>query len=497
MNRSDHRRSTVGLDLGTSGVRAVVLDCHTGEIQSEATQPVGVRTGGDLVTADADEIVDAVLTVLARTPAELAADVAAIGFSVQGEAFVPLDRFGRAVDRVPLSMDKRGAGQVSRMADALGAERFQQLTGQPLNEMFPVFKIAAESDRWDAARYLGLGDHVLTQLGGGALTDWTQAARTGLFDVEARAWSQILAEPMGLACVTSRMARPVAAGTVAGTLSADIASLSGLSSSTRLVVGMHDQAAAFLGAGGVADHTAVMSLGTSECVTVGSGTRLRLEGTGVACYPALPGLWMTLAGTAAGGWGLTWLAELTGAATPQQQKALLDAPAAQPGEVLLLPYFTGSGTLDNDPVARGTITGLTLNTRADQLVRAFYESSGYEMAKVLGALSGQIGISAVHIAGAGSQNRRAVQIRADAIDLTLSPVHPQAAARGAAVLAGGALGESVPAPQLCGAAVVPNLDHRERHLHRRQAYRDLYDAIAGLRPESAPTTTEAPRGTIR
>ena len=78
------------------------------------------------------------------------------------------------------------------MSERFGAERVQQITGQPLNRMFSVYKIAVGDAAWRppaAIAYRALSDFVSTRWGAAPAIDWTLAARTGLFDVETAAWS--------------------------------------------------------------------------------------------------------------------------------------------------------------------------------------------------------------------------------------------------------------------------------------------------------------------
>lgn len=485
---------TVGVDLGTTGIRAVVLDPRSGEILDAATRPVRVTTDGDAVTSDPAEIVAATVEVIAEATRGHVADVAAIGFSVQGEAFVPVDTAGHAVGPVPLSMDRRGRPMLPRVADTLGEKEFQVITGQPLHAMFAGFKMVAGDAEWRADRYLGLGDHLLAVLGGEPLTDFTQAARTGLFDVERRVWSAPLIDAVGLTDAFRRLPRVAASGTSAGHLSATMADRTGLRMDTRLVVGMHDQAAAFVGGGGDSDGTAVFSLGSSECLTVASQSRPDIIGTGLACYPTGSDQWLVLAGTAAGGWGLQWLARFVGIEEPRARQEFLNAPPDTPTEVLLLPYFTGSGTLDNNPYARGVISGLSLDTRPADLVRAMYESSGYEAAKILDALSGQVRVTGIRAVGAGSGNRAALQVRADAADWEIVSGDLHAAARGAATIAARGAGLDVCGALAPSSALVPRPAHRDHHRRRRESYRQLYSALALPNGTGADTMTEEPRG---
>jgi sugar (pentulose or hexulose) kinase len=225
---------------------------------------------------------------------------------------------------------------------------------------------------------------VTARWGAAAALDWTLAARTGLFDVDAATWS---AEMTSAAAVDAHwltevpFSECVPCGTPIGTVSGDAAERLRVPSGTALVAGAHDQAASFIGAGGRAGSVSTFALGSSDCLTVETPQRpTGIAGTGFATYPWRPARWLTLAGTAAGGWTLDWYVALTGVGDAD---ALLSESSTEPPPVIVLPYLAGSGTLDNDPSGRGAVIGLTLDLSRAQLTRAFLEAAGYELASIV------------------------------------------------------------------------------------------------------------------
>src|SRR5690606_26542219 len=99
--------------------------------------------------------------------------------------------------------------------------------------------------------------------------------------------------------------RVAPAGAIVGSLTDDAATRLGLSTRVVVVAGSHDQAAGFVGAGGLPGVRSAIAFGSSDCVSVGSIERpAGLEDTGFASYPVDDSMWVTLAGTAAGGWAL-------------------------------------------------------------------------------------------------------------------------------------------------------------------------------------------------
>ncbi len=492
--------SLLGIDLGTTGVRALVVD-DAGTHVASAARPVPLDMEGGRAEVDAVVVSAAVDAVIRDVVGPLKDPVRALSFSTQGEVVLAVDAHGRALAPVPVSMDRRGVAVEPRIGRRLGPGEFARITGQPPHPMFSVHKIAAGGPVWHSEtvdRYLTLDAHIARGLGAEPATDLSMAARTGLLDVDARTWSDRIvdaARAEGAArLLVQRLPSLAVAGQVIGSVSPEAAARTGLRPGTAIVAGAHDQAAAYLGAAGIPGLRSVFSLGSSDCLTVGSAERpAGLDGTGFASYPMGPSGWLTLAGTAAGGWALEWWARMLGTSVSE----VFDHPAAAPSSVMVLPYLIGSGTLDNDPAAHGAIIGLTLGTTREDLARAFLEASAFEMRKIVDALSQRAGISGGEISavGGGASNAVALAIRADAAGLPLAVGPEHASARGAALLAGVGIDvfpdlDHLPAPAISERAT-PSPDLADWYGGRRTAYALLYEVLRPLTAAS-PITKENP-----
>lgn len=305
--------STIGLDLGTTGIRAVSYDDAGREIAAAIRSTELIRPCDGRVEFDPEAVLESAESAVgeAATAAAAAGDpVAAIGFSSQGEAIIPIDSRGRALAPAPVAMDGRGDRAARAVAERMGPDRVQQITGQPLHRMFSIYKIAVGDQAWRPPRAVGyrtLADFIAVRWGATPAIDWTAAARTGMFDVDAKSWSgelinAVAAEAPWVAEVP--MSEPVTPGTALGPVTTAADRL-GVHPGTQLVAGLHDQAASFVGGGGRAGMVSTFALGSSDCLSVGTTQRpLGLTGTGFATYQWRPGDWLTLAGTAAGGWAL-------------------------------------------------------------------------------------------------------------------------------------------------------------------------------------------------
>lgn len=480
--------SLLGIDIGTTGVRAAAYDHRGTFLTSRSADTSLIRTDDGWVETDAEALLVAIERVVHELVScrELRRDpVVALSFSVQGEAVVPVDSAGVALANAPVSMDRRGEPAVAVVEQKLGGARIQHITGQPVHSMFSIYKIAVAGAGWigdDVAGFRCLDGFVAARWGAENAVDWSMAARTGAFDVNTRQWSAEILDAArsvaGSSVDESMLPRPVAPATVIGAVSADAAARTGLSEGTPILAGMHDQAASFIGAGGRKSTAAVFALGSSDCLTIASSVRPAVDGTGFASYPITESLWLTLAGTAAGGWALDWFSRLLG----EELAEVFDNPAPLPPALLALPYFTGSGTLDNDPSARGVLAGLSLDTTRAELVRAFLEATGFELAKITQALAtAGIATPAVHAVGGGAANHVALEIRANAAGLPLLPVRGYASARGAALLAGIGIGVFASVNLLpdaaTGSAALPDPTTRAWYDSQRAAFCALYQVM--------------------
>ncbi|WP_377645297.1 L-fuculokinase [Oryzobacter terrae] len=498
--------SLLGVDLGTSGVRVGATDASGRVLVRVGRSSRPTTPGPDLAEVDADQVVADTVALLAEVAAHPALEAdppLALSVCSQGEAAVPVDAAGRALAPAPVSRDRRGAGAVEGVVARVGAAQVQRISGQPVHPMFTLYRVAAEPGLWSSATVRGLRclpDYVMGRLGGrgaGAVTDTTVAARTGLLDVERRTWSAELADASGVDLAW--LPEVVDPGTVVGGLAPGVAAATGLAAGLPLVVASHDQATSWWGGGGSVGETSVFSFGSSDCLTIGTpGRPDGLVGTGVATYPGPADTWLTLAGTAAGGWALDWFGRTVGASDPAGLHALLDAASEVPAALLVLPYLAGSGTLDNDPAARGAVVGLALDTTRADLARAFLEAGGYELRKIAAGLADLgIVVGAVLAVGAGALSRRSLGIRADAAGRTLTVGADAGALRGAALQAAVGIGlhasfADLPRPPVLHAAE-PDPALVGWFASQGRRYADLYAALAPLGPpNAAPSASPDP-----
>jgi xylulokinase len=416
-----------------------------------------------------------------------------------GEAVTPLGPDGLVLAKSPVTFDTRSFDQCARLEATIGRKRLAHITGQPPHPMFTITKLMwwAEHDpallrqTW---KFLCFGDLVAWRLGGEPAIDFSMAARTMAFDIDAQKWSDEVLTVAGIPA--EKLPLPVASGTVIGRVEPAVARQLGFPGRPLIVAGGHDQPCGALGAGATTPGEAMLSIGTTICLApIVAHRQKRLVQLNYSCYPhVVPGQWITLAGNFTGGSLLRWYRDALGESEVAQATAtgqdVYDVITEEAGDVpsplLVLPHFAGSGEPTNDPCSKGAIVGLSFGTTRHHIVRALLEGVMFEMAVNREAIArAGIDVMTAVATGGGARSDRWLSIAADILVLPIRrAAHLEAASWGAATLAGwGAglrpLGAETP-DQREGRIVLPDPERSAFYRQRLAVYRELYGALRPL-----------------
>jgi len=437
----------IAIDAGTTGVRAFAVD--------EQGQPAGwayrefpqhfPRPGW--VEHDADEIWNAVTTVLRELVAALAVPVAAIGITDQRETVVAWSRSsGRPLHRAIVWQDRRTAARCDALRDAGHLPLVRERTGLVLDPYFSGSKI-----EWllseggvpaDADLAVGTIDTwLMWKLTNGAVhaTEASNASRTMLLDIRTLAWSDELCALFGVPASALPEVRPSSGhfGVVAcGLDGLDGVPISGVAG---------DQQAALFGQACVEPGMTKNTYGTGSFV---------LMNVGETCPPPVEGLLTTVAWQLADdgpptyayegaifvtGAAIQWLRDGLGIIKEAAEIGPLAASIDDTEGVYLVPAFTGLGSPWWDPYARGTLVGITRGTSKAHLARAVVEAMAYQTRDVVDAMSSASGreVRALRADGGASVMDLLLQLQADQLQVPVArPKVQETTALGAAYLAG-------------------------------------------------------------
>ncbi|QIJ62683.1 FGGY-family carbohydrate kinase [Streptomyces sp. JB150] len=421
----------VGIDVGTSVVKAAAFDEAGGELAVES-RPVRLALRGGVVEQDMEEVYAAVVEVLGALTGRVAGPVALAGLTGQGDGLWLVDAQGRPVRAAASWMD----GRAHRLLDRWLADgTFEAVFRRTGSAMFPGCPgpLLAWFDRTEpaaldaAATALYCKDMVFRRLTGApAATDVSDASMPFL-DPRTRAYDDRVVELLGL---THRRGLLAPVSDPAATATAR----EGLPAGTRIANGPYDLPASALGAGVTAPGDGLLIVGTCLAALVAT-TDLDLGGEPAGLYISTdrPGHWLRAMPAMVGTAALDWVLSTTGVRHAEVDGLLEATPPGAHG-VRVLPYFAPSGERAPfvEPRLRAELTGVSLESTRGDLVRATCEGIGYAARHCLEA-AGLTGSLAV--CGGGTRSAAWTRLLADVLGRPLRVVEGEVGARGAVLAA--------------------------------------------------------------
>jgi xylulokinase len=491
----------LGVDIGTSGAKAVLVD-PSGSVRAEATTecPMAIPRPG-WAEQNPEDWWKATVTSIRQVLVHAGGDsVAGIGLTGQMHGLVLLDGDGRVLRPCIMWNDQRTADQCAEITRRVGAERLLRVAGKPALTGFTAGKILwvreNEPELYGRARYVLLPkDYVRYRLTGSFAMDVADGSGTLLMDVGRRAWSD---ELLGLLDIPQDWLPPLhESQEVVAEISALAAAETGLRPGTPVVAGAGDQAAQSIGTGIAREGTVSVTIGTSGVVFAATNSYSydRTGGLHAYCH-AVPDTWHLMGVTLSAGGSLRWFRDaLCDAEKAEALKTGRDAydiiteeagavPVGADG-LLFLPYLTGERTPHADPFARGVFFGLSLRDGRAHMARAVLEGVTFSLRECLDLLCtlGQ-SCARVRVSGGGSRSAFWRQMMADVFGVEVVEVNVvQGACFGAALLAGVGAGVFRSVAEACeqtvhetgSTAPGPAAAEYRQHFER---YRALYPALA-------------------
>jgi xylulokinase len=529
------RLVTLAVDLGTSGVKAALVD-ESGAVLAWESVPVSLRVTPD---GGAEQVPDEWWSGLVTAAGRLAARglvpgdaIRAVCCSTQGEGTVPVDRAGRPLMNCILWMDMRGAGPLRRqfrgMVNVNGASlprvaRWIRLTGgmPSMTGKDPAGHMLLVRDRFPEVyertyRFLNVLDYMNLRLTGrfvathdSILTSWV---------TDNRAVDRIRYHPALLrGCGIDRDKLPeiVPCTTVLGPLLPEVAEALGLGGDAQVVAGAIDNSAAAVGSGAVADGELHLYLGTSTWFGAHVPYKKTDVASALASVPcAVPGRWLLTALQATAGGNLAFLRDkvlyhrdelLREEGAPDVFKIMDRMAAAVPAGsrgVLYTPWIWGERAPVEDRTLRAGLFNLSLdNDRAD-IIRAILEGVAFNSRWLLEPVERFLArkTGRLRLVGGGAASDVWCQIYADVLGVEVAQVQDplQTNARGAAFIAAvglGALAWGEIAERVGVHRVYePDPAHRALYDERFAAFLEVHRRMRGVyrRLNASPTPREAP-----
>ncbi|WP_035053843.1 xylulokinase [Andreprevotia chitinilytica] len=486
----------IGIDLGTSGLKAILLQ-RDGTVAASATAPLAVSRPQPLWSeqdpADwwaACETALGQLLALAAAQGIATSCIEAIGLTGQMHGATLLDQQGAVLRPAILWNDGRAFAECEEIEHRVPAAR--TIGG---NLMMPGF--TAPKLLWVAkhepdvfartATVLLPKDYLRYQLTGDYATDLSDAAGTLWLDVARRDWSDELLAATGLS--RGHMPKLYEGNQITGRLKPAIAARFGLGQ-IPVVAGASDNAAGAIGAGIVRPGQAMLSLGTSGVYFAASdGFRANPDCAVHSFCHALPNTWHLMSVMLSAAACLDFTASIAGFADVPALLAAAEARGLHAATPTFLPYLSGERTPHNNPAAKGVFFGLTAATTPADLANATLEGVGLGLLDGIQALEATgVQPDEITLIGGGSRSSYWAQMLADIAGRPLTrraggEVGPALGAARLAWLAvepGATLSDVCPTPAL-QAVYTPNTERHDFFRDvRRPVFRQLYRQLLPL-----------------
>jgi xylulokinase len=518
----------LGIDVGTGGTRALVMDEKGAVIASASAEHANFATPKpgwaeqdprDWWRACGEAVRKALQSSTVR-----AEDIECVGFSGQMHGAVLLDSADEVVRPAIIWCDQRSEAQSNELLEMFGRDTIIRLTCNPPLTNFTLTKLLwvreVEPKNWQRVAHIMLPkDYVRFRLTGERAIDMADASGTLMLDVANRRWSREILQKTDIA--EHLLPALYESPEVCGRVSAEGAAATGLKAGTPVVAGAGDQAAGAVGMGIARAGAVSATIGTSGVVFAATD-RPALDPQGrlhTFCH-AIPGRWHVMGVTQAAGLSLRWFRDQFGVVSSNGAHQGLDARAhAQPGSqqhpqagiqkkdpydiladeaagvapgsegAFWVPYLMGERTPHLDPNARAAMVGLTASHTRAHVIRAVMEGVAFSLKDTFTIFDEmKIPVTSIRLGGGGARSPLWRQIQADVYGHEVEIVAAEeGAAYGAAILAGVGAGRWKSVDEACDRVVKvakriePNPAAAKAMQAAYQTYRKIYPALSQIR----------------
>ena len=483
----------IGIDLGTSSVKLVLMDT-AGHIIANVSKsyPIDYPKAGwseqnpydwyDACMEGMKELLDG----------QDESTVGGISFGGQMHGLVILDKNDEVIRPAILWNDGRTTKQCEYLNEVIGRDKLSEYTANIAFAGFTAPKILwvkeNEPDNFAKIDKIMLPkDYIAYRLTGVHCTDVSDASGMLLFDVKNRRWSRQMLDICGV--TEAQMPRIFESSECVGTVKKDIADELGIGSEVIVAAGAGDNAAAAVGTGTVGDGHCNVSLGTSGTIFISSKEFGVDSNNALHSFAHADGKYhlmgCILSAASANGW---WMDKILGTNDYAGEQSQITDDDLGNNNVYFLPYLMGERSPHNDEFARGTFTGMTMDTERRDMTQAVLEGVAFglrdslEVARSLG-----IHIERTKICGGGAKSPLWKKIIANVMNLKVDvPENEEGPSMGGAMLAAVGCGEYPDVETICNKlvrvvdTVEPEPELVAKYEEKYRKFRKLYPAMKEL-----------------
>ena len=481
----------VGVDLGTSAVKLLLMD-ENGKIKNIVSKeyPLYFPHSGWSEQKPEDWFAQSIEGMKELLEGFDKDQVKGISFGGQMHGLVALDKEDKVIRPAILWNDGRTAKQTDYLNQVIGKEKLSEYTANIAFAGFTAPKILwmKENEPENFAKIEKImlpKDYLAYRLSGSFCTEYSDASGMLLLDVEHKCWSAKMLEICGI--TEAQIPKLYESWEVVGTLKAEIAAELGVSEDVKVIAGAGDNAAAAVGTATVGDGGCNISLGTSGTLFISSKKFGVDKNNALHSFDHADGnyhlMGCMLSAASCNKW---WMDDIIG--TKDYGAEQENITKLGENHVFFLPYLMGERSPHNDPNARGTFIGLTMDTTRADMTQAVLEGvafalrDSFEVARSLG-----IHIARTRICGGGAKSPLWKKIVANVLNIPVDiPENEQGPSMGGAMLAAVACGE-YPTVRDAAEAIVKLTDTVEpepelaaKYEERYQKFRKIYPACRDL-----------------
>lgn len=481
----------IGIDLGTSAVKLLLMQAD-GRIVNIVSKeyPLSFPKPGWSEQNPSDWWEACTEGIRELTDGVDKSQVAGISFGGQMHGLVALDDRDEVIRPAILWNDGRTAEETAYLNETIGKEKLSQYTANIAFAGFTAPKLMwmkkQEPELFARiAKIMLPKDYIAYKLTGVHSTDVSDASGMLLMDVKNKCWSKEMLDICGIK--ETQLAHIYESYETVGTLLPEAAQALELPQSVIVAAGAGDNAAAAVGTGTVGNGSCNISLGTSGTVFIASEKFAADSHNALHAFAHADGhyhlMGCMLSAASCNKW---WMEDILGTKDfAAQQK---DITKLGENHVYFLPYLMGERSPHNDPQARGTFIGMTMDTTRADMTQAVLEGvafalrDSFEVAKLLG-----IQISRTKICGGGAKSPLWKKMIANILNIRVDTLaNEEGPALGGAMLAAVANGEYGSVAEAADAIVKvtgteePDAELAERYEKRYQTFRRIYPQVKGL-----------------
>ena len=480
----------IGVDLGTSAVKLLLMDGE-GKIQNIVSKeyPLYFPHPGWSEQKPEDwyeQTMEGIKELIADADKS---QVAGISFGGQMHGLVLLDKNDNVIRPAILWNDGRTTEECDYLNNVIGKDKLSEYTANISFTGFTAPKVLwvknKEPENFAKIEKIMLPkDYIAYKLSGVHCTDVSDASGMLLFDVKNRSWSKEMCEICGVK--ESQLAQIFESYETVGTALPEIANELGIPESCKIVAGAGDNAAAAVGTGTVGDGMCNISLGTSGTIFISSDKFGVDKNNALHAFAHADGhyhlMGCMLSAASCNKW---WMDDII--RTKDYGAEQKDITKLGENHVFFLPYLMGERSPHNNPNARGTFIGMTMDTSREDMTQAVLEGVAFalrdslEVARSLG-----IDIKRTKICGGGAKSPLWKKMIANIMNLKVDVIESEEGpALGGAMLAAVANGEFANVEE-AAAKIVKIVDTVEPEAELVAKYEEKYQQFKEIYPACKP-----------